>query len=193
MDNQFGTTLKRLRTERGMSQQQLAEALYVDRSTVASWETGRRVPSTVLTARISKLLNVDIGVLLGTAPVGDEKPVIIMVDDEKLMLRGNIPVVARVLPEAHVIGFNRPSEATAFARDNHVSIAFLDIEMGRQSGLDLCRDLLRIDPLINVVFLTAYMGYSFDAWETGACGFLVKPLTEEEVRSQLTRLRYPLN
>lgn len=191
-ENRFGTTLKKSRLERGLSQQQLADALYVDRSTVASWETGRRVPSAVLVARISTYLNVDIGVLLGTELPKDEKPVIIMVDDEKLMLRGNIPVLAKVIPDAQIIGFNKPSEAVAFVKENHVSIAFLDIEMGRQSGLDLCREMLRSDPLINVVFLTAYMEYSYEAWNTGACGFLMKPLTEESVRTVLKRLRHPL-
>ena len=191
-ENRFGTTLKRLRLERGQSQQQLADALYVDRSTVASWETGRRIPSAVLVARIGAYLNVDIGVLLGTEPEREEKPVIIMVDDEKLMLRGNIPVLAKVIPDAQIIGFNKPSEAAAFVRENHVAIAFLDIEMGRQSGLDLCREMLRADPLINVVFLTAYMEYSYEAWDTGACGFLMKPLAEEAVRKQLARLRHPL-
>ena len=33
---------------------------------------------------------------------------------------------------------------------------------------------------MNVIFLTAYREYALDAWETGACGFLVKPLTVED-------------
>ena len=45
--------------------------------------------------------------------------------------------------------------------------------------------------MTNVVFLTSYREYSFDAWETGACGFLLKPLTPDTVRNQLSRLRHP--
>lgn len=69
----------------------------------------------------------------------------------------------------------------------------MDIELGTASGLDLCRTLLEINPHTNVVFLTAYADYSLDAWATGACGFLMKPLTLEGVREQLKRLRYPLS
>ena len=47
-------------------------------------------------------------------------------------------------------------------------------------------------PHTNVVFLTAYAEYSFDAWDTGACGFLLKPLSAQSVRGQLGRLRYPV-
>ena len=41
------------------------------------------------------------------------------------------------------------------------------------------------------MFLTAYADYSLDAWNTDACGFMVKPLTAEDVREQLKKLRYP--
>ncbi|MBQ9694854.1 MAG: hypothetical protein IJV58_00310, partial [Oscillospiraceae bacterium] len=59
------------------------------------------------------------------------------------------------------------------------------------SGLDLCRALLEINPCTRVVYLTAYPDYSLDAWDTGACGFMVKPLTPESVRGQLKMLRFP--
>ena len=73
-----------------------------------------------------------------------------------------------------------------------MALAFLDIELGRTSGLDLCRELLEIRPHTNVIYLTAYREYAFDAWKTGACGFLLKPLETETVRAQLSRLRYPV-
>ena len=42
------------------------------------------------------------------------------------------------------------------------------------------------------MFLTAYPDYSLNAWNTGASGFLLKPLTPEGVREQLKKLRYPV-
>ena len=63
--------------------------------------------------------------------------------------------------------------------------------MGTISGLSVCRELLEINPRTNVVYLTAYSGYSLDAWSTGASGFMLKPITPEGVREQLIHLRYP--
>ena len=40
MDNSFGETLRSLRSEKELSQQDLAEKLFVDRSSIASRETG---------------------------------------------------------------------------------------------------------------------------------------------------------
>ncbi len=42
---EFGKKLKKLRTEKGISQQALADAVYVSRSAVAKWENGLGLPS----------------------------------------------------------------------------------------------------------------------------------------------------
>lgn len=42
---EFGVKLKKLRTEKGISQQALADAVYVSRSAVAKWENGLGLPS----------------------------------------------------------------------------------------------------------------------------------------------------
>ena len=65
------------------------------------------------------------------------------------------------------------------------------LEMGSVSGLDVCRELLQFSPRTNVVYLTAYPSYAFDAWETGACGFMLKPISAEGILKQLSNLRYP--
>ncbi|MBR5162984.1 MAG: response regulator, partial [Schwartzia sp.] len=62
---------------------------------------------------------------------------------------------------------------------------------GKTSGMDLCRALLALNPRTNVVFLTAHSEYAFDAWSTGASGFLLKPITPEAVQAHLENLRNP--
>lgn len=191
MSMYFAETLRRLRTERAFSQQDLAERMFVSRSTVARWETGSRLPDVAMISRLSKCLGVEVTTLLRAAAVSDESPNVIMVDDRKIILSGGLPILEEVLPRATVIGFTRPSEAIEYAKANRVALAFLDIELGKTSGFDLCRTLLEINQRTNVVFLTAYINYSFDAWSTGASGFMLKPITPEGVRAQLKNLRYP--
>ena len=191
MNNTFAETLRSLRIKQDLSQQALAEKLCVDRSTIAGWETGRRLPDATLIKRLSECLNVDIATLMNAAGMDDDNLNVILLDDEKIILKDGIPILEKVLPEAAITGFTKPSETLEFARNNPVFLAFLDIEIGKTSGLDICTKLLAINPRTNVVFLTAYMERAYDAWDTGACGFLLKPLTEEAVRKQLSKLRYP--
>ena len=188
----FAETLRKLRTERGLSQAQLSEQLYVNRSTVARWENGTRLPDALMIARLSRILDVDLNTMLSLTVKADRSPCVIMVDDRKIVLNGGLPILREVLPDATITGFTRPSQAIEYAKTHVVSLAFLDIELGKTSGFDLCRSLLSINPYTNVVFLTAYVDYSFDAWGTGASGFMMKPITPEGVQKQLKTLRYPL-
>ncbi|MBQ9348475.1 MAG: helix-turn-helix transcriptional regulator [Oscillibacter sp.] len=41
MKKAFGETLRRIRMTKGLTQQQLASQLKVDRTSVTNWETGR--------------------------------------------------------------------------------------------------------------------------------------------------------
>lgn len=191
MSTLFAETLKKLRAGKGFSQKEMADRLYVTRSTVARWENGSRLPDAAMISRLALCLDVDAGTLLSAVAESDDVPNVIMVEDRSIILTGALQVLEEVLPNASVTGFTRPSEAIEYARSNRVALAFLDIELGRISGLDLCRTLLGIYPRTNVVYLTAYSDYAFDAWATGASGFMLKPITPEGIRKQLTRLRYP--
>lgn len=190
MNPTFANVLRKIRTEKGFSQQTLADKMFVTQSTVARWESGSRLPDAVMTTRLATILGVDVS-LLFTAAESDASPNVILVDDMKLILVDGLPVLEEVMPNANVIGFTNAEETLEYAKNNRVSLAFLDIELRNASGLDLCRDLLAINPRTNVVYLTAYSDYSLDAWSTGASGFMLKPLTAEGVREQLKNLRYP--
>ena len=189
----FAETLRKLRIDKGLSQQELAEQIYVTRSTVARWENGSRLPDAAMITLLAKCLGVDVSILLRSSVENEEAPIVIMIDDEQIILDGGIDVLREVLPGAVVTGFTVPAEAVAFARENPVALAFLDIEMGWISGMDVCRELLEINPNTNVIYLTAFREYALDAWESGACGYMLKPLTVEAVRKWLLRLRHPFS
>ena len=191
MNTLFAETLRKQRKEQGLSQIQLANQMFVNKSTIARWENGSRLPDAAMIARLSRILKVDIATLFSTVSESDKSPNIIIVDDNKAIIADSLFVLEEVVPNATVTGFNWPQEAIEYAKVNRIDLAILDIEMGRVSGLDGCRELLNINPRINVVFLTAYPTYAFDAWETGASGFMLKPITAQAVQDQLKKLRYP--
>ena len=93
MTNRFGEILRNLRTEKNLSQQQLAQKLYVNRSSVANWETGRRIPDLILLTRLAQILNVEVSVLTNAMEDEDAPPEVIIVDNESILLSGAIPRV----------------------------------------------------------------------------------------------------
>ncbi len=58
--------LLQLRTKHGLSQNQLAEKVYVTRQAVSRWETGETIPNTETLKLLSKLFGVSINTLLGS-------------------------------------------------------------------------------------------------------------------------------
>ena len=57
--------LKTLRTQKGMSQEELADRLNVVRQTVSKWEKGLSVPDSEMLIRIAEVREVPVGELLG--------------------------------------------------------------------------------------------------------------------------------
>ena len=61
---EFGEQLRRAREAKGMTQQSLAEQLYVTRQSVSRWECGDRYPDLLTTTRIAQILEVSLDDLL---------------------------------------------------------------------------------------------------------------------------------
>ena len=56
--------LQELRKEKGLTQEELAEALFVSRTAISKWESGRGVPNIESLKAISKFFSVSIDELL---------------------------------------------------------------------------------------------------------------------------------
>lgn len=61
---EFGEKLKQIREEKGMTQQTLAEHLYVTRQAVSRWECGARYPDLLTAKRIAEILDTTIDELV---------------------------------------------------------------------------------------------------------------------------------
>lgn len=65
---EFNEKLQELRKQRGLTQEELAEALYVSRTAISKWESGRGYPNIDSLKAISKFFSVSLDELLS----GDE-------------------------------------------------------------------------------------------------------------------------
>ena len=191
MNSVFARTLRKLREARGLSQKQLGQKLYVNHSTIARWEKASRMPDATMIVRLADFFGVNVNDMFHLAAQSEENPNVIIVDDSKVVLSDALAVLGEVIPNANITGFIWPMEAIEYAKKNRVALAVLDIELGRSSGLALSHTLIKINPKTNIVFLTAYADYSLDAWKTEASGFILKPLTKENLKEQLKKLHYP--
>lgn len=67
-------TIKKLRTEQGLSQDELAERIHVVRQTVSKWERGTSVPDADSLVALARALGVSAAELLGESAMAEKKP-----------------------------------------------------------------------------------------------------------------------
>lgn len=108
------------------------------------------------------------------------------VDDELLMLRGLISALRDARPGAEILSFQWPEDALEAAREQPADVAFLDIQMGGMSGLQLAVELKKIKPDMHIIFVTGYSQYAVDAFAMHATGYLLKPVEKADVERELT-------
>ena len=79
---------------------------------------------------------------------------IIVVDDERFILNGEVDLICRTVPDAQVLGFTVGADALDYVYANPVDVAILDINMPDYDGIDLARRMKIYRPAINIIFAT---------------------------------------
>ncbi len=117
---------------------------------------------------------------------------ILCLDDEPLALKMLETCVRKVKPEADIAAFDDQDDLLAEAQENGCDIAFLDIHMRGMTGVEVAKRLKQINPKMNIIFVTGFSEYKADAMDMRASGYIMKPVTKEEVARELEELRFPI-
>lgn len=117
---------------------------------------------------------------------------ILCLDDEPLALKMLELAVKKAKPEANVVSFDDPDELLEDAQANGCDVAFLDIHMRGMNGVEAAKRLKKINPKMNIIFVTGFSEYKGDAMDLKASGYIMKPVTKEEVKAELDDLRFPI-
>lgn len=117
---------------------------------------------------------------------------VLAMDDESFALKDLVEAIEEANPAADVYAYQSPAKALAFAEENELDVAFLDIEMGSVNGVDFARSLKQLQRNINIVFVTGYSEYAVSAFAIYASGYLLKPVTATAVHEALSNLRTPV-
>ena len=117
---------------------------------------------------------------------------ILCLDDEPLALKMLQISIEKAKPDAQVTAFSKQKELIAEAESNGCDVAFLDIHMRGMTGVEVAKKLKEINPKMNIIFVTGFSEYKGDAMDMKASGYIMKPVTAEEVAAELDDLRFPV-
>ncbi len=122
----------------------------------------------------------------------EEDMKILVADDEDIILKQLLDLLKKVSPEAETAGFTRADRLIEHAKDHEYDVAFLDIDMGSMSGIEIAKQLKIWYPKINIIFVTAYEEYMKTAFSMHVSGYLTKPVSAKDIEEELNNLRNPV-
>lgn len=117
---------------------------------------------------------------------------ILVIDDERPALELMLETLRRLVPDADVVSFSEVNDLLNYEKKSDIDVAFLDIELGKMTGIELALELKKYAPKCNVVFVTSYSEYGTASFKARPSGYVTKPYTDDEIKRELDNLRYPL-
>jgi NtrC-family two-component system response regulator AlgB len=113
----------------------------------------------------------------------------LLVIDDDLSLRKTLRLTLEALGH-RVTEVSDRSQAQDVMGHRLFDVAFLDLRLGREQGLDVLPALLRVAPGLAVVIITAYatIETAVEAMRRGAFDYLPKPFTPAQLRVVLDRV-----
>jgi two-component system, NtrC family, response regulator AlgB len=113
---------------------------------------------------------------------------VLVVDDER-NIRQTLATALESM-DYEVLTASTGEEALRRMEAGAFQVVLLDLKLHQESGLDLLGEILRRDPNVSVVMVTAYASIetAVEAMRRGAYDFLAKPCTPDQVRQVLNRI-----
>jgi two-component system response regulator GlrR len=114
-----------------------------------------------------------------------EKEHILVVDDEEGLL--HLVKMRLTAMGFAVTGCTSGRDAIAAAKNNRFDLVITDLRLGNEDGLDVTEELLRMQPGLPVIILTAHgsIPNAVEAMQRGAFGYLTKPFDDKELKAKI--------
>jgi two-component system LytT family response regulator len=115
-----------------------------------------------------------------------------VITDDEVLARQKLRQLLRDEPEIEIVGeCATAAETIALVRSTKPNLLFLDIRMPGMDGFDIIGELASEPNFVmpRIIFTTAYDRYAIRAFEIHAVDYLLKPFTEERLRSAVERAR----
>lgn len=117
---------------------------------------------------------------------------LVLVDDHEMVLHGLDTMLGHFRGEVAIVGLaTTAAVALRMVAEENPDVVLCDVRIGKDSGLDLCRQITTQYPDTKVVLLTVYDDehYLYQALRIGACGYILKNIDGRELVGHLRRIR----
>lgn len=120
-------------------------------------------------------------------------PIRALIVDDETPGRVNLRYALAEFANWQVVGeANSAQQAREILAKQSCDVAFLDVQMPVETGIDLARELSRQNEPPLLIFVTAYNVYALQAFEVHALDYLLKPFDDTRLSQTLARAQLML-
>lgn len=115
---------------------------------------------------------------------------LVLVDDHEMVVHGLTAMLSH-FEDVQIVGSATSVDAArSMVAAQAPDVVLCDVRLGKDSGLDLCREITTSYPPTKVVLLTVYDDehYLYQALRAGASGYILKRIDGRELVAQLHRV-----
>lgn len=112
---------------------------------------------------------------------------VLIVDDEPAMLLAMKRILSNMEGVELVGSFRNAAEVLDFVRVSDVDLAFLDIRIAADDGLELARSLRSVRADLDIVFTTSHAEFALHAYDIYPLDYMVKPISRKRLAQTINR------
>ncbi|MDF2724229.1 MAG: DNA-binding response regulator [Paenibacillus sp.] len=114
---------------------------------------------------------------------------VLIVDDEPAMLLAMKRLLSDIEGVELVASYRNAAGALDFVRNAgaNVDLAFLDIQIGADDGLELARDMRAMRADLDIVFTTSHTQYAIHAYDVYPLDYMVKPISRKRLAQTIAK------
>lgn len=116
------------------------------------------------------------------------KPIRYLIVDDESLNQKNLHYAIAEQNNWELLGLaSSAAQARILLQQTTPDVIFLDIQMPRESGLSLARELISQEHPPLIIFVTAYNEHAIEAFRLHALDYLLKPINDEHLQQALKR------
>ncbi len=116
-------------------------------------------------------------------------PIRVLIVDDEAPARDEIRHLLNSIKSVNIVAEAKDSkEVFEILQTREIDLILLDIELPGRDGIEIARDIIKLNRELSIIFITAYNNFALNAFEVNAVDYLLKPVRFEKLKSAIDKI-----
>lgn len=117
---------------------------------------------------------------------------VLIVDSDKKAVNHLEEMMMLINRKMDVDATDNVTEAYSLFEKTEYNLVLMDVVLQDGNGMDFARKIVDLYKDVNIIFMANTSEYALESYQVYASDYLIKPITEEQLKRSFMHLRYPV-